>query len=70
MLITIIKVGPFNNIKFSFHGSKYTTPNTAFETYQMRLEVGTPIIFAKNDINSYTKSSTTRLLHIETHLIK
>jgi len=36
----------------------------------MRLEVGTPRIFAKNDINSYTKSSTTRLLHIETHLIK
>jgi len=70
MLITIIQVGPSNNIKFSFHGFNYTTPKIAFETYKMRLEVGTPRIFVENDINSWTKFSTTRLLHIDTHLIK
>jgi hypothetical protein len=70
MLITIIQVGPSNNIIFSFHGSNYTTPKTAFETYKMRLEVGTPRIFVENDINSCTKFSITRLLHMDTHLIK
>jgi hypothetical protein len=70
MFITIIQVGPSNNIKFSFHGSNCTTPKIAFETYEMRLKVGTPRIFAENDINSCTKFSTTRLLHIDTHLIE
>jgi hypothetical protein len=46
------------------------TPKTAFETYQMRLEVGTPRIFVENDINSCTKSSIIRLLDIDTHLVK
>jgi hypothetical protein len=68
--ITIIQVGPSINIKFSFHGSNCTTPKTAFDTYQMRLEVGTPRFFAENDINSCTKSSTNRLLDIDTHLVK
>jgi hypothetical protein len=40
--ITIIQVGPSINIKFSFHGSNCTTSKIAFDTYQMRLEVGTP----------------------------
>jgi hypothetical protein len=70
MFITIIQVGPSVNIKFSFHGSNCTTPKTAFETYQMRLEVGTPRIFVENDINSCTKSSIIRLLDIDTHLVK
>ncbi len=46
------------------------TPKTTFETYQMRLEVGTPRIFVENDINSCTKSSIIRLLDIDTHLVK